>query len=90
MSKRSLHFTPQGWQDYLYWQQNDKKITKKINRLLEESARTPFFGIGKPEPLKEDLAGAWSRRIDDQHRLMYIVTDSEIRISSCRYHYAND
>ena len=87
MSKRSLHFIGDGWDDYLYWQKIDKKFIKKINRLLEEMQRTPFTGSGKPEALKEDLSGAWSRRINQEHRLVYLVTDSEIRVVSCRLHY---
>jgi len=87
MSKRTLHFIGDGWDDYLFWQKNDKKILKKINRLLEEAQRTPFDGTGKPEPLKEDLAGAWSRRVSDEHRLVYVVTGAEIRVVSCRFHY---
>lgn len=88
MSKRELHFSLRGWKEYGYWQQNDKKLLKKLNRLLEECTRTPFNGIGKPEPLKEELQGAWSRRINDEHRLIYLVSDRQVTILSCRYHYS--
>lgn len=84
---RRLTFTSTAWEDYLYWQSHDKQILKKINQLIKDCQRSPFDGIGKPEPLKRDLSGAWSRRITDEHRLVYIVTDDELRISNCRYHY---
>jgi len=84
---RGLTFTTQAWEDYLYWQEHDKQLLKKLNQLLKDCQRNPLAGIGKPEPLKGDLSGAWSRRINDEHRLVYIVNDDEIRISSCRYHY---
>ncbi len=84
---RKLTFTSQAWEDYLYWQSHDKQILKKINQLIKDCQRSPFDGIGKPEPLKRDLSGAWSRRITDEHRLIYMVTDDELRISNCRYHY---
>lgn len=87
MSNRSLGFTQKGWETYLYWQQTDKKMVRKINKLISEIQRTPFSGSGKPEALKENLSGYWSRRIDDQHRLVYKVTASQIEIASCRYHY---
>lgn len=80
-------FTENAWQDYEYWQKIDKKLVKKINRLIKEIKRLPFDGIGKPEPLKYDLAGYWSRRIDQEHRLIYQVTDNELKIYACRYHY---
>ena len=86
MSRR-LTFTPQAWEEYLYWQRHDKQLLKKLNQLLKDCQRDPLSGIGKPEPLKGDLSGAWSRRINDEHRLVYIVDDKEIRVSSCRYHY---
>ncbi|HEJ9629353.1 MULTISPECIES: Txe/YoeB family addiction module toxin [Proteus] len=82
-----LIFSEQSWSDYLYWQQIDKKIIKRINELIKDIKRTPFSGIGKPEPLKHNLAGFWSRRITDEHRLIYRITDSAIEIASCRYHY---
>ncbi|MFT7378074.1 MAG: toxin YoeB [Sphingobacteriales bacterium] len=80
-------FSEIAWEDYLYWQKTDKKILKKINSLIKEISRTPFEGTGKPEPLKYDLAGFWSRRIDREHRLVYQVKDSELLIYACRYHY---
>jgi toxin YoeB len=86
MSKR-LAWTDEAWEDYLYWQTQDKKTLKRINTLLTEIKRDPFVGIGKPEPLKENLAGFWSRRIDDTNRLVYVVDDNHITVISCRYHY---
>ena len=86
MSRR-VTFTPEAWEEYLYWQSHDKQILKKVNQLLKDSQRDPFSGIGKPEPLKNDLSGSWSRRVSDVHRLVYIVNDIEIRVTSCRYHY---
>ena len=80
-------FTENGWKDYLYWQQNDKKVVKKINALLKNIKSTPFEGIGKPEALKYDLAKFWSRRIDKEYRLVYHVTEEYLYIISCRYHY---
>lgn len=82
-----LIFSEQSWSDYLYWQQIDKKIIKRINELIKDIKRTPFSGIGKPEPLQHNLAGFWSRRITDEHHLIYRITDSAIEIASCRYHY---
>jgi toxin YoeB len=84
---RRLTFTPQAWEEYLYWQEHDKQLLRKLNQLLKDCQRDPLSGIGKPEPLKGDLSGAWSRRINDEHRLVYIVANEEIRVSSCRYHY---
>ena len=80
-------FSPNSWEDYISWQTEDKKILKKINLLIKEIQRTPYEGSGKPEPLKYDLAGLWSRRIDREHRLVYQVTGNELLIYSCRYHY---
>ena len=85
--KRKTSFTPSAWDDYIYWQGQDKKTLKRINNLIKECQRTPFEGIGKPEALLGDLSGFWSRRIDEQHRLVYAVTDAAITIISCRYHY---
>lgn len=82
-----LIFSEQSWSGYLYWQQMDKKIIKRINELIKDIKRTPFSGIGKPEPLKHNLAGFWSRRITDEHRLIYRITDPAIEIASCRYYY---
>ena len=84
---RRLTFTPDAWEDYLYWQGQDKKTLKRINQLLREIMREPFAGIGKPEPLRENLSGYWSRRIDDTHRLVYAVEQMMIVIIACRYHY---
>jgi len=84
---RKLAWTDAAWSDYLYWQGQDKKTLKRINRLIAEVMRSPFEGIGKPEPLKENLSGFWSRRIDDAHRLVYAVTDAQITVIACRYHY---
>ncbi|NCB59116.1 MAG: Txe/YoeB family addiction module toxin [Gammaproteobacteria bacterium] len=84
---RLLAWTDEAWNDYLYWQGQDKKTLKRINKLIEEMKRTPFEGIGKPEPLKMNLSGFWSRRIDDTNRLVYAVDDHRFTIISCRYHY---
>ncbi len=84
---RNIVFIPDAWDAYLYWQGQDKKTLKRINQLIQASLRTPFEGIGKPEPLKENLSGYWSRRIADDHRLVYRVTDTEIVIVACRFHY---
>ena len=84
---RRLTFTPDAWEDYLYWQGQDKKTLKRINQLVRDILREPFDGIGKPEPLRENLAGYWSRRIDDTHRLVYAVEAHAILIIACRYHY---
>lgn len=83
-----LTWTLAAWEDYLSWQDQDRKKVKRINRLITESMRTPFEGVGKPEPLRENLAGFWSRRIDDRHRLVYCVDQEDLVIIACRYHYA--
>jgi toxin YoeB len=83
----TLSWDRDGWEEYLYWQETDKKIVKKINELVKECLRTPFEGKGKPEPLKGNLSGAWSRRITDEHRLIYEVKDDSIHILQCRFHY---
>lgn len=80
-------FVDESWEDYLYWQQTDKKKLKRINELLKDIARNPFEGIGKPEPLKHKYAGFSSRRIDEEHRLVYKYMDSDILIAKCRFHY---
>lgn len=80
-------WTAEAWADYIYWQGQDRKTLKRINRLIQEAQRSPLEGIGKPEPLKENLAGFWSRRIDDTNRLVYTVDDAQLTIISCRYHY---
>jgi toxin YoeB len=84
---RRLTFTPDAWEDYLYWQGQDKKTLKRINQLVRDILREPFDGIGKPEPLRENLAGYWSRRIDEANRLVYAVENTAITIIACRYHY---
>lgn len=83
----NITFTSDSWDDYLYWQKNDKKIVKRINELIKEIKRSPFEGIGKPEPLRFQLQGCWSRRIDQEHRIVYEVTDESILIIGCRFHY---
>lgn len=87
MSKPLLSWTDAAWQDYMYWQTQDRKTLKRINKLIGETLRNPFEGMGKPEALKENLSGFWSRRIDDSHRLVYAVDDAAITILACRYHY---
>lgn len=82
-----LAFTLNAWEDYNYWQKVNPKMVKKINELIKVILRTPFEGIGKPEPLKHDLAGFWSRRIDQEHRIVYHVNNLELTIISCRFHY---
>jgi toxin YoeB len=84
---RRLTFTQDGWDDYLYWQTQDKKALKRINHVLRDILREPFNGIGKPESLRENLAGYWSRRIDDTHRLVYAIEEQAIIVVACRYHY---
>jgi toxin YoeB len=82
-----ITFSKNAWEDYLSWQSEDKKMLKKINELIKDIQRNSFSGIGKPEPLKFDLAGFWSRRIDREHRLVYQVNNDDLLIYSCRYHY---
>ncbi|MGA5247956.1 Txe/YoeB family addiction module toxin [Streptomyces pseudogriseolus] len=82
-----VRFRPAGLEDVLYWQAADKKLFRKLIRLIGEIQRDPFTGIGKPEPLKGDLSGYWSRRIDDEHRLVYRATEKEVVIIKARYHY---
>lgn len=82
-----LSWTDLAWDGYIYWQTIDKKILKRINELINDIKRSPFNGIGKPEPLKFELAGKWSRRINDEHRLVYQIKNHEIIIFQCRYHY---
>ncbi|WP_019026764.1 Txe/YoeB family addiction module toxin [Colwellia piezophila] len=84
---RLLAWTHDAWADYVYWQGQDKKTLKRVNKLITDTKRSPFEGIGKPEPLKENLSGFWSRRIDETNRLVYAVSDGHITIISCRYHY---
>ena len=82
-----LLFAPQAWEDYLFWQTGDKKILKRLNRLIEETARNPFDGIGKPEPLKGDKRGYWSRRITDEHRFVYKAEGDVLKIAQLRFHH---
>ena len=87
MSNRLLSWTDEAWNSYVYWQSQDKKTLKRINKLITDVQRSPFDGIGKPEPLKENLSGFWSRRIDDTNRLVYAVDYTAITVISFRYHY---
>ena len=80
-------FVDESWEDYLYWQKIDKKMLKRINLLIKDISRQPYKGIGKPEPLKHNYRGFWSRRINEEHRLIYQVREDEIRIIKCRFHY---
>ncbi|WMJ08576.1 Txe/YoeB family addiction module toxin [Nitrosomonas sp. sh817] len=84
---RTIRFVPDAWEDYLYWQDQDKKTLKRINLLITAASREPFAGIGKPEPLRGDLSGYWSRRIDEANRLVYRATDTDLVIIACRFHY---
>jgi len=86
---RSIHFDPGAWEDFLFWLDADRKMAKKITRLIREIQRDPFEGIGKPEPLKGDLSGYLSRRIDDEQRLVYRADDKEVKILKARYHYSD-
>ncbi len=83
----NIIFSGRAWAEYTYWQAQDRKMTLKINRLIKECQRTPFDGIGKPEPLKGELSGWWSRRIDRVHRLVYRVREGALEVAQCRYHY---
>ncbi|PLR59794.1 Txe/YoeB family addiction module toxin [Pseudomonas sp. QC2] len=83
----NIPFTPEGWDDYLWFQQNDKAGLKRINLLIKAIQRDPFDGVGKPEPLKHHLSGFWSRRITAEHRLVYGIEENEVQILMCRYHY---
>ena len=84
---RKLAWTNEAWSDYLYWQSQDRKTLKRINKLIEDTKRHPFEGIGSPEPLRENLSGFWSRRINETNRLVYAVDDEFFTIISCKYHY---
>ena len=86
---KKIIFSINAWEDYVSWQNEDKKVLRKINSLIKDIQTSPFDGIGKPEPLKYDLAGLWSRRIDREHRLVYRVEEQDVYIYSCRYHYDN-
>ncbi len=83
----NLIFSSRAWNEYLYWQKTDKKILKRINEIIKDIKRSPYQGIGKPEPLKHSLSGYWSRRINDEHRLVYKVEIDAIKIAQLRYHY---
>jgi toxin YoeB len=80
-------FSDQAWEDYLYWQIQDRNIIKRINALVKDAERSPYEGIGKPEPLKHSLAGYWSRRINDEHRMVYKVENDSLLLAQLRYHY---
>lgn len=86
-----IAWTPVGWEEYLFWQQTDRKIVKRINQLIKDTTRDPFDGLGKPEPLMHELSGWWSRRINGEHRLIYRVHENDdgalLEIASCRFHY---
>ena len=82
-----LIWADEAWEDYVYWQQNDKKILKKINTLIKDIKREPFNGLGEPEPLKYNWSGYFSRRITKEHRLIYKIVDNQLLIAQCRYHY---
>ena len=86
-AQRQIAFTNAAWQDYVWWQTQDRKTLRRINLLIEATLREPFTGIGKPEPLRENLSGYWSRRIDESNRLVYAVEDDQIAMVACRYHY---
>lgn len=83
----NIQFHPEAWEDYLYWLKTDKKVLKRINDLIKDIQRQPFDGLGKPEPLKHEFRGYWSRRITEEHRLVYRVEDDVIYIQQCRFHY---
>lgn len=82
-----VSFRPEAWEDYLYWQTQDKRVLKRINQLLKDVARNGYDGIGKPEPLVGDLSGWWSRRIDEVNRLVYRIQDGQVEVLECRAHY---
>ena len=83
----NLSFTPNAWNDYQYWVKNDKRMLRRVNQLITAIQRDPFDGVGKPEPLRHQLQGHWSRRISDEHRLVYAVSDDTITIIAYRFHY---
>ncbi len=84
---RILSWTDEAWKSYVYWQTQDRKTLRRINKIIQDIKRNPFQGIGKPEPLKENLSGFWSRRIDESNRLVYAVNERSLTIISCRFHY---
>ncbi len=83
----NILFTDEAWEDYLYWQKFDKKVLKKLNLIIKEIKRTPFEGVGKPEALRHQLQGYWSRRLTDEHRIVYEIIENDVKIIGCRYHY---
>jgi toxin YoeB len=85
--KRKLVFSDEAWEDYLHWQKTDRLMVRRINQLIKDIRRSPYEGIGKPEPLKHQLAGWWSRRIDAEHRFVYRVTENAVEIATLRHHY---
>ena len=85
--RRKLIFSDEAWEDYLYWQDTDRSMVRRINQLIKDIRRSPYEGIGKPEPLKHQLAGWWSRRIDAEHRSVYRVTEQAVEIAALRNHY---
>jgi toxin YoeB len=87
MNSKTIQWGFNAWEDYLYWQKESKKNLKRINTLIKDISRNPFDGLGKPEPLKGNLSGLWSRRIDEEHRLVYTVNDNSVIIIACRGHY---
>ena len=86
---RAIRFVPDAWESYLYWQEQERKTLKRINLLIDAAVRDPFAGVGKPEPLRGDLSGYWSRRIDAVNRLVYRATDEELVVIACRFHYSS-
>ena len=82
-----LVFADEAWEDYLYWQKQDRKMLERINKLIRDIQREPFVGVGKPEPLKHALSGFWSRRITDEHRIVYRIEGDELQIVQLRFHY---
>jgi toxin YoeB len=84
----NLVFAPQAWEDYQHWVQTDRKLVKRINELIKDAVRSPYSGIGKPEPLRHALSGFWSRRISDEHRMVYRVAGENLEIAQLRFHYA--
>ena len=85
--RRKLVFSDEAWEDYLHWQETDRSMVRRINQLIKDIRRSPYEGIGKPEPLKHQLAGWWSRRIDSEHRFVYRVTENAVEIATLRSHY---
>ncbi|MEI7820768.1 MAG: Txe/YoeB family addiction module toxin [Verrucomicrobiota bacterium] len=85
--KRKLVFSDEAWEDYLHWQETDRSMVRRINQLIKDIRRSPYEGIGKPEPLKHQLAGWWSRRIDAEHRFVYRATENAVEIATLRHHY---